>query len=341
VLLASGSLSLTQSIVTLLRRDFDRGKGLAKASDSELTLEFAYQLSAGKTFGVKNLPGAFKRPESLALAYFEASLVVEHLVALNGDPGLRTLLLAYADGATDADAFAKAFGKSVDEVEASFKAFIDQRYGALSRAMAAPPSQVRPDDLAGLRARAAAAPGNYVSQLQLGQALFKTGDLDAARPALERAAQLAPQAMGDASPHGLSQIAEKEGDRACHAARRRSVNHERQCRARLVSSRRNAGGWGPRCHPRVVADLVPSTRSSRRSRAADGKNDPAVVLNSGSGTRRTGESGRVPRRSRGSAAEGRASRRRQGAGVAGAQTGADVPARPGSAACGDRTGIRL
>jgi putative proteasome-type protease len=31
VLLASGSLSLTQSIVTLLRRDFDMGKGLAQA----------------------------------------------------------------------------------------------------------------------------------------------------------------------------------------------------------------------------------------------------------------------------------------------------------------------
>ena len=31
VILASGSLSLTQSILTLLRRDFDAGKGLAAA----------------------------------------------------------------------------------------------------------------------------------------------------------------------------------------------------------------------------------------------------------------------------------------------------------------------
>src|ERR1700742_4482414 len=31
VLLASGSLSCTQSIITLLRRDFDKGEGLAKA----------------------------------------------------------------------------------------------------------------------------------------------------------------------------------------------------------------------------------------------------------------------------------------------------------------------
>ena len=32
VVLTSGSLSLTQSVVTLLRRDFDRGQGLAAAS---------------------------------------------------------------------------------------------------------------------------------------------------------------------------------------------------------------------------------------------------------------------------------------------------------------------
>src|SRR5215218_7741297 len=32
VLLASGSLSLTQSVITLLRKDFDAGKGLALAN---------------------------------------------------------------------------------------------------------------------------------------------------------------------------------------------------------------------------------------------------------------------------------------------------------------------
>jgi predicted Zn-dependent protease len=229
----------------------------------ELTLEFAHQLSAGKTFGVKNLPGAFKRPESLALAYFEASLVVEHLVAMNGDQGLRTLLLAYADGATDTDAFAKAFGKSVDEVEASFKAFIDQRYGALSRAMATPASQVRSDDLAGLRARAASAPGNYVSQLQLGQALFKTGDQAGAKPVLERAAQLAPQAMGDASPHALlAQIAEKEGDRVRARRELRQLlasNHENVDAARrLVSLASDPQAVDDRdAGLRVVADLDP------------------------------------------------------------------------------------
>ena len=100
---------------------------------------------------MQGLPEAFKHPENLSLAYFEASLVVEHLVELNGDEGLRTLLKAYADGATDADAFTKAFGKNLDDVDASYKAFVEQHYGTLRAAMGKPPREVRPEDVAGLR----------------------------------------------------------------------------------------------------------------------------------------------------------------------------------------------
>jgi len=179
----------------------------------EMALEFAAALSRGQTFGVKKLPDAFKRPESLVLAYFEASLLTEHLVALHGDQGLRTLLGAYATGGKDTDAFAKAFGKSVDEVEASFKIFVDERFGALSRAMSDPPRAVAADDMAALRQRAEQAPGNFISQQALGIALFKAGEMDAARVPLERAAALAPAASGSDSPRALlAAIAEQAGD---------------------------------------------------------------------------------------------------------------------------------
>jgi tetratricopeptide (TPR) repeat protein len=181
----------------------------------ELTLEYAHDLAIGQTFGVKGLPEAFKHPEHLALAYFEASLVVEDLVDLKGFEGLRALLKAYATGATDQQAFESAFGMTVDQVDASFKAFVDQHYGALRDAMKNPPSEMAPDNLAGLRARAAAAPGNFISQISLGQALMQAGDLAAAVAPLERAAVLAPEASGDASPHALlAQIAEQQGDTA-------------------------------------------------------------------------------------------------------------------------------
>lgn len=179
----------------------------------ELTLEFARELSAGRTFGVKNLPQAFKRPESLALAYFEASLLVEHLVAENGDAGLRTLLQAYAAGADDATAFTRAFGQSLDQAEASFQKFVTTRYGALSEAMRVPEPRLDAANLAALRARAAAEPGNFSVQATFGQALVKADDFDGARAPLERAAELAPMASGEASPRALlATIAEIQKD---------------------------------------------------------------------------------------------------------------------------------
>jgi len=180
----------------------------------ELTLEYARAMALGKTFGVKGLPDAFKHPESLALAYFEASLVVEYLVDQHGDEGLRTLLKAYGEGATDSEAFARAFGTSIDQADASFKAFVTARYGALAQAMKTPPA-VAPDDLNALRARAAAAPGNFVSQWSYGEALVHADRNGEAVAPLERAAALAPEASGGASPRALlAQIAQARGDTA-------------------------------------------------------------------------------------------------------------------------------
>ena len=158
------------------------------------------------------MPDAFKHPQQLSMAYFEASLVVEHLMDLKGEPGLRALLKAYASGQADAAALQTAYGKSMDELNTSYMAFIQQRYGALAAALA-DPAQADPRDVAALKARADAAPGNFYSQWMYGRAAFEVGDLAAARPALERAAALAPPASGSASPRAvLAQIAEKEGD---------------------------------------------------------------------------------------------------------------------------------
>lgn len=182
----------------------------------EEALQYAQLWSQNKTFGVKGLPTAFKDPENFGIGYFEASLVVEHLVALKGDAGLRDLLLAYADGATDEQAFERAFGESIDAVDASFRQFVNTQYGALAAALkplAGPP--IAPTDVGALRQRAAAAPGSFLAQVTLGQALVADkDDKDAVAP-LERAAQLAPQAQGPESPHALlAGIDERAGDNA-------------------------------------------------------------------------------------------------------------------------------
>jgi tetratricopeptide (TPR) repeat protein len=181
----------------------------------ELTLEFARNLAKGETFGVKGLPAAFKNPETLSLGYFEASLVVEHLVDLKGYAGLRALLRAYADGVSDNEAFTQAYGMDLDRMDASFAGFVKQKYAALAAALADPPSEVEPHDIAGLKARAARAPNNFASQWTYGRALVELGDFASARAPLERAAQLAPEAQGANSPHALlAGIAEREGDLA-------------------------------------------------------------------------------------------------------------------------------
>jgi Flp pilus assembly protein TadD len=79
--------------------------------------------------------------------------------------------------------------------------------------LADPPSEVGAKDLPGLKTRAEKAPENFYSQWSYGRALFDSGNLSGARPALEKAAQLAPPVRGSVSPHGLlAQIAEKDGD---------------------------------------------------------------------------------------------------------------------------------
>jgi tetratricopeptide (TPR) repeat protein len=181
----------------------------------EVALQYAALWSQNKTFGVKGLPNAFKDPENFTIAYFEASLVVEHLVALKGDAGLRDLLLAYAGGATDEQAFSKAFGQSVDAVDASFRQFVNTQYGTLAAAMKPLAGRVDPKDLGAVRLRAASAPGSYVAQLQFGQALVAGGDDKAAVAPLQRAAGLAPPAQGEASPHALlAEIDIRAGDNA-------------------------------------------------------------------------------------------------------------------------------
>ncbi|HEX5069544.1 MAG TPA: hypothetical protein VFV78_04945 [Vicinamibacterales bacterium] len=253
----------------------------------ELTLEFADTFGRGRNFGVRKLPDAFKDPSKLALAYFEASLLVEHLVALNGDAGLRTLLLAYGDGARDADAFARAFGKSVDDVETSFKAFLDQRYSALSKALADPPSKVDPANLGALRLRAQEAPGNFASQHALGVALVKAGQLNEARAPLERAAQLAPEASGDDSPHAiLAVIAEKSGDTARARRELRALlthDHANVNAARKLASLSTDPSAGADLDfaLRLVADLDPFDTNVHgqlgRRLFAEGQYQPALT----------------------------------------------------------------
>src|SRR6185295_16638146 len=62
----------------------------------EMDVTFAGMLNRGETLKLKDLNSAFTNPKTISLAYYEASLLVEHIVNAYGDAGLRKLVRAYA-----------------------------------------------------------------------------------------------------------------------------------------------------------------------------------------------------------------------------------------------------
>ena len=205
----------------------------------ELTMQYARLMAQGEKFTLKGLSDSFKT-NRIAMAYFEASLLAEHLEALGGTPALRGLLTAYADGSPDTEALTKAFGKGVPEIEASFNAFVDQRFGALRDALKDPTTKVADDDLAALMARAAAQPKSYISQMQYAAAAMQAQKVDEAKVAAERAAALAPEAGGDDGPFALlATIAAQAGDKATARKNLRHLldyNHDSIASARTLAT---------------------------------------------------------------------------------------------------------
>ncbi len=181
----------------------------------ELTMQYAREMAQGQVFTFKQLSESFKKASRISMAYFEASLVAEQLELLGGTAALQSLLKSYAAGANDTEAFTKAFGKTVPEIEASFRVFTQLRYGALRDALKNPAVPVAEDDLPGLKARADAQPGSYIAQTMYGTAAFQAKQLEEAKRAFERAVVLAPPAGGEDGPYAmLAQIATETGDKA-------------------------------------------------------------------------------------------------------------------------------
>jgi tetratricopeptide (TPR) repeat protein len=179
--------------------------------DMETT--FARAMDRGKVLKLKDLNAGFTRPDTISLAYFEASLLVEHIVASRGQPALRVLVRSFADGIETEAALQRALNLSVDELQVSFDKALDDKFGSMRRALHDSDKPVDANSLDALKAAAAARPENYIAQLALGQALAASGDPSGYAP-LQRASVLVPSAIGPESPHALmAGLAEKLNDR--------------------------------------------------------------------------------------------------------------------------------
>ncbi len=181
-------------------------------------LEFAEALNQERVLPLRDLNSGFRRPDLISLSYFQASVLVEHIIDRHGEPALQTLIRAYGDG-LETEAALERIGLDFDTLQESFDEAVAEEFGPLRRALVAPqwPEELPPagaERIAALRERAVSAPDSFPAQLALGRALFAAGAWDEARAALERAVELVPLATGFESPHGLlARIAQEQGDR--------------------------------------------------------------------------------------------------------------------------------
>jgi tetratricopeptide (TPR) repeat protein len=185
----------------------------------ESDVSFATALSEGKAIKLEVLNEAFSDPKTISLAYYQASLVVDHLVQTYGEPALWKMLRAYGRGLETDEALKDAYGISVAQLQTSFDAYTDKNYGAIVRALKAPELKEKPS-LEDLKKLATEHPESYRVHMALADALNTAGDKAGAIKTFERAAQLLPTANGRGNPHAyIARIAEeqKDTDRAIRA----------------------------------------------------------------------------------------------------------------------------
>ena len=196
-----------------------------------MDVEFAQILNRGEELSLEKLNEAFTDPRTISLAYYQASLLVEHLVAIYGDAGIHKLLRAYGEGLDTDAALKTALDTSLDALQSGFDKRIAERFATLRAAMKAPDAEkIAALPLPALREMAKENPGSFPVQMLLARALRKEaaagveGALDEAVRALEAAAALVPIARGPEAPQlQLAEIARERKDAARETAALQAV----------------------------------------------------------------------------------------------------------------------
>jgi tetratricopeptide (TPR) repeat protein len=174
-------------------------------------LSFVQAYARSQIMSLRDLNAGFTDPEKISLAYYEGSLVVEHIVATYGEGGLRKLLVGYGKGLEGEAAIKEGLGVDLDTLQAGFDQMLEAKYGSMVKALTVPKEMMLDPKAAAagaslkldIEAIAAANPGSFPAQVALGEFLWKAERLDEAFKTLERAAQMVPIATGGRSPHAM------------------------------------------------------------------------------------------------------------------------------------------
>ena len=179
----------------------------------ETDITFAQALNDNKILKVADLNEGFSDPRLITIAYYEASLLVEHLVDTYGEATFHAFIRSFSRGLETDQAFKEVYGVSVEDIQKSFDARLEKDYGSIRRALKRPEIK-EVGTVEELKALAVANPDSFVVQMQLALKLAETGDHTGAIAAAERAAKLIPTASDDNNPHRfIAGIALKAGDK--------------------------------------------------------------------------------------------------------------------------------
>ena len=168
----------------------------------EMDLSFAQAINEDKILKLKVLNEGFSDPRLISLSYYQASLVVDHIVDTYGEPKLRELIRSYGEGLETEVAVKESLGVSLDQLQTGFDARLEKQYAALRKSLQTPKVESKPS-LDDLKKLAEANPGSFAVQMQLAVALHQAKDPKGAIEALERASKLAPTANGDNNPNKM------------------------------------------------------------------------------------------------------------------------------------------
>ncbi len=207
-------------------------------------LDLVRAVKQDKLLHTANLNAGFSGAQSsadLGFAYFQSYLVVDYIAEEYGLEKMRELILQYAEIKEENDIFITVFDESLESFDVGFKAWTNRIVDELNVFVH---QEDLPDEGEGhghgirenssailaelynnqslkqhMQQRIQAEPRDFQAYLQMGIVLFKEEAFEEAKIYLEEAHKLLPDYTGYPSPPlVLSQIYEKEGDRAAQLA---------------------------------------------------------------------------------------------------------------------------
>ncbi len=170
--------------------------------------EFRDRVLAGKVTPVAELSSAFltaKSGEDLNFAYYESSMLVEHLVTVHGLPALNAILKDLNEGIQINDALDR-HTKGLDELEESFAAYLNELAMAYADGVEFTTKELAeaaPTELDAVKAFLELHPENFPAMLQYASILIKTGQLEEAETELKKLVALVPQDDSTNGPRRL------------------------------------------------------------------------------------------------------------------------------------------